>query len=264
MPLDPVIESDKAGGRGWKRETVSINAAYNNERLNLKIDLPTAGKPPYKIVIYFPGISAWKQAEFGRNALWEPWDAIPKSGRAFITPIYSGAFERGGGSPDWIYKSFDTWVSEWIQDLGRTIDYLETRKDMDTKNIALLGLSFGGILGPALSAYEDRIKVIILVAGGINFSTARPRPMGFSTPHATAPTLMLNGKHDFILPVETHQKPMLNLIRTPPEHKRHVLYEAGHLPLPRVPMLKEIMAWLDKYQGPVKKNGSSGEGKTAE
>jgi len=30
-----------------------------------------------------------------------------------------------------------------------------------------------------------------------------------------------------------------------------VIYKTGHLPLPRAPMMKEIFAWLDKYQGPV-------------
>lgn len=253
IPLDPVIENETPGGRDWKRETVSINAAYNKERLILHIDLPTTGKPPYKAVIYFPGGNAWYQPKFARNSLWEPWDAIPKSGRAFITPIYSGTFERGGGSPDKIYKT--TWFSEWLQDLGRTIDYLETRKDIDTRDIAYLGLSFGGLYGPALSAYENRIKVIILVGGGLLFYASRPKPKGISTPYSTAPTLMLNGKHDFILPVKTHQKAMFDLIGTPPEHKRHVIYDAGHLPLPRAPMLKEIMAWLDKYQGSANNEG---------
>jgi len=256
IPLDPVIESENAGGRGWIRETVSINAAYNKERLILHIDLPTTGKPPYKAVIYFPGGNATRQAAFARNPMWEPWDAIPKSGRAFITPIYSGTFERGGGSSDWAYKSFGIWFSEWVQDLGRTIDYLESREDINTKDIALLGLSLGGLFGPAFSVYEDRIKVLILIAGGIYFSKARPKPRAFTAPLATAPILMLNGKYDYIFPVETHQKPMFELIGTPPEHKRHVLYECGHVPLPRVPMLKEIMAWLDKYQGPVNSKGT--------
>jgi eukaryotic-like serine/threonine-protein kinase len=254
MPLRPVLERGKEGGRGWRREILSVDAAYNKERLILYIDLPTTVKPPYKAVIYFPGVNAWHQPEFNRNPLWEPWDAIIKSGRAFITPIYSGTFERGGGSPDKIYKT--TWFSEWLQDLGRTIDYLETRKDIDPRNIAYLGLSMGAILGPMLSPYEDRIKVLILVSGAIEKPTTRPKPMGLNVPHAKMPTLMLNGKYDFRIPVDTHQKPLFDLIGTPPEHKRHIIYEAGHLPLPRAQMLKDIMMWLDKYQGPVNSKGT--------
>ena len=252
MPLNPVVESEKEVGRGWKRETVSIDAAYNKERLILHMDLPTAGKPPFKAVIYFPAGNAWLMPKFTRNPLLEPWVAIPKSGRAFITPIYSGTFERGGAVKDKLeHKSGSAWFSEFLQDLGKTIDYLETRKDIDTKNIAFLGLSWGGTRGAALTAFESRIKVMILVAGGIDLPISRPKPMGLLAPYVTVPTLMLNGKNDFLFPFESHQKPLFDLIGTPPEHKRHIRYEAGHLPLPRAQMLKDIMIWLDKYQGPV-------------
>ena len=41
---------------------------------------------------------------------------------------------------------------------------------------------------------------------------------------------------------------MIELIGTPEADKRHVVYEAGHLPLPRGDMIKETLAWLDRYQ----------------
>ena len=262
MPLNPVVKSDKKMGKGWKRETVSIDAAYNNERIILHIDLPTTGNPPFKAVIYFPGGNAWFQPKFTRNPLWEPWDAIPKTGRAFITPIYSGTWERGGGAPDKLAsKNLSAWLSDFLQDLGKTIDYLETRKDIDTRNIAFLGLSWGGKRGAFLTAFEDRIKVMILVAGGIDMPINWPKPMGLAEPHVTVPTLMLSGKYDFLFPVETHQKPLFDLIATPPEHKKHVIFEAGHMPLPRAPMLKEIMAWLNKYQGPLNDKGTDEQAK---
>ena len=36
-----------------------------------------------------------------------------------------------------------------------------------------------------------------------------------------------------------------------PAEKRHVVFDAGHDPLPRSQMIREILAWLDKYMGPV-------------
>ena len=62
---------------------------------------------------------------------------------------------------------------------------------------------------------------------------------------------MLNGKYDTLLPYETHQKPMFDLLGTPAEHKRLILYETDHLP-PRNELIKETLAWLDRYLGPVK------------
>ena len=124
-------------------------------------------------------------------------------------------------------KNLSAWLSDFLQDLGKTIDYLETRKDINTKDIAFLGLSWGGKRGAFLTAFEDRIKVMILVAGGIDMPINWPKPMGLAEPHVTVPTLMLSGKYDFLFPVETHQKPLFDLIGTPPEHKKHVIFEAG-------------------------------------
>ena len=262
-PLRPIIESRKRMGWGWMRETVTIDAAYDSDRLIIHLDLPTSCTPPYKTVIYFPGGDAFRRPKFSRNFLWEPWDLIPKNGRAFISPIYVRSFERGGGDPSrWRNKNYTQRFVEYLKDLQRTIDYLETRNDIDTESIAYLGLSGGARAGPQLSPYEERIKTLILVSGCLQqIPVSKPKPVGMVEPYATVPVLMLNGKYDYTWPVNTHQKPLFNLIGTPPEHKKHVIYESGHLPLPRAPMMKEIFAWLDKYQGPVncEKNSKSGD-----
>ena len=260
-PLNPVLESRKKEGRGWTRETVTIDAAYNKERLIIHLDLPTTCKPPYKTVIYFPGGNALYQPEFSRNFLWEPWDLIPKNGRALISPIYSCTFERGGGEAGLSEKKSSIQrFSEWVKDLGRTIDYLETRGDIDTKNIAFIGVSMGALLGPILAPFEERIRSLILVSGCIYLPVDRPKPKGLVQPLVNVPVLMLSGKYDYTWPVKTHQKPLFDLLGTPPEHKKHVIYESGHLPLPRAPMMKEIFASLDKYQGPVDCGGTAKTG----
>jgi formylglycine-generating enzyme required for sulfatase activity/pimeloyl-ACP methyl ester carboxylesterase len=260
-PLHPVVESRKPGGKGWVRETVTIDAAYGGERLIIHLDLPDHCKPPYKAVIYWPGASALYYPEFSRNFLWEPWDLIPKNGRALISPIYRNCFERGGGKPIGGKKSrIQRWFDR-MNDLRRTIDYLETRKDIDTRSLAFLGLCWGGLEGPKISPYEERIKTLILVSGAIYIPIAYPKPKALTQAMTKVPVLMLNGKYDFIFPVKSHQKPLFDLIATPPEHKKHVIYDCGHLPLPRAPMMKEIFDWLEKYQGPVNcgpKQGVSG------
>jgi hypothetical protein len=42
------------------------------------------------------------------------------------------------------------------------------------------------------------------------------------------------------------------LLGSPPELKRHVLEEGGHF-LPRPVMMRESLAWLDQYLGPVQR-----------
>ena len=257
-PLHPVVESRSEGGRGWRRETVTIDATYNQERIIIHLDLPANCPPPYEAVIYFPGGNAVYQPGFGRNDLWEPWDGIPRSGRALVSPVYSGTYERGANRPDKSAgKSPVQWFSEIVNDLRRTIDYLETRNDIDTKDLALLGLCWGGAKGPIFALYEDRIKSLILVSGCIRLPVVDPKPKCLLQSLLTIPVLMLNGRYDYVFPVKTHQQPLFDLIGTPSQHKKHVLYETGHLPLPRAPMLKEILSWLDKYQGRVECKGES-------
>jgi dienelactone hydrolase len=137
------------------------------------------------------------------------------------------------------------------KDLKKCIDYLETRSDIDSDKIAYFGMSWGGRMGPVMLAVEDRIKAGILVVGGTR-GRGRPEAKGINyIPRVKAPVLMLNGKYDMTFIYETQVKPMFDLLGTPEEHKNLVLYDTDHF-IPKTEMIKEILAWLDKYLGPVK------------
>ena len=68
--------------------------------------------------------------------------------------------------------------------------------------------------------------------------------------HVKIPVLMLNGKYDAIFPFESTVAPMYDLLGTPDEHKKLVLYETDHF-VPKTEMIKETLNWLDNYFGPV-------------
>jgi pimeloyl-ACP methyl ester carboxylesterase len=140
----------------------------------------------------------------------------------------------------------------WAQDLSRALDYVETRKDLDSKRIAFLGASWGGALGPLLAAVEPRIRAVVLISGGLEFQATLPEvdPFNFA-PRARQPTLMLNGRYDFIFPVETSQLPLFRLLGAPAQDKRQVITEGGHAP-PQDLVVKETIDWLDRYLGPVR------------
>jgi hypothetical protein len=42
---------------------------------------------------------------------------------------------------------------------------------------------------------------------------------------------------------------LFDLLGTPSRDKRHVLYDAGHDPLPRSQVVREILSWLDRCLG---------------
>ena len=61
---------------------------------------------------------------------------------------------------------------------------------------------------------------------------------------------MLNGRTDFVDPVETNQLPLFRLLGTPEKDKRHVLFDRGLLG-PTHQYIKESLDWFDRYLGPV-------------
>jgi hypothetical protein len=62
---------------------------------------------------------------------------------------------------------------------------------------------------------------------------------------------MVSGRYDNVFPLETSQNPMFRLLGTSDKDKRHAILDGGHLP-DRDEMIKEILDWLDRYQGPVR------------
>jgi hypothetical protein len=182
-------------------------------------------------------------------------DFVIRSGRAFVYPIYKSHYERGDGltgdDPDETARYRDH-VIYWAKDLGRTIDYLETRRDLKLDKLAYYGLSTGAYLGNIFPAVETRIKVSVLLSGG--FESAKKLPevdeINFA-PRVKAPTLMVNGRYDYFFPLEASQNVMFRFLGTPEKDKRHAVLDGGHIP-PYEDIMKEVLDWLDKYQGPVK------------
>jgi eukaryotic-like serine/threonine-protein kinase len=96
---------------------------------------------------------------------------------------------------------------------------------------------------------EPRFDTAVLLVAGLSSLPTRPEadPMNF-LPRVRIPTLMLNGRYDDIFRLETSQLPFFRLLGTPPEHKRHVLYDDGHW-VPRDQFIRESLTWLDRYLG---------------
>jgi eukaryotic-like serine/threonine-protein kinase len=250
-PLEPRIESQDDSLPDWTRQRITFNAAYEKERVIAYLYLPKVSSPPYQTVVYFPMGAAQILHSFDDSQLWAT-DFLIRSGRALMFPIYKGSYERLDTVPDAGTSAERDLEVQEAKDLRRSVDYLETRSDIDHDRLAYYGLSWGGEMGTINLAVEDRLKVGVLVAGGCDDSKVLPEadPFNFA-PHVKVPMLMLNGRYDFDEPLETCQEPLFRALGTPPRDKRHILFEAGHSP-PFIPVFKETLDWLDHYLGPVK------------
>jgi len=171
-----------------------------------------------------------------------------------LVPAYKGTYERGDDLKSDYPNTSSSWrdhVIAWSKDLGRSIDYLETRPDIDSKKLAYLGFSWGGAMGSVLPAVEPRLKACVLVVAGLDLRRSRPEVDGLNfAPRVTAPVLMLNGRFDPFYPAQTSQEPMFRLLGTPSQHKRRVVFDTGHN-IPTNELIRETLDWLDKYLGPV-------------
>ena len=253
-PLDPVLDPVEENTEFWKKQKVTFNAAYGNERMFAYLYLPTNASPPYQTVVYFPGTEAL-DLQSSRNLTLFGWDFIVKSGRALVCPIYKGHYERHDGfekvgeSSPLLYRDH---LIAWSKDLGRAIDYIETRKDLDHEKLAYYGVDSGAELGNIFLALEKRIKIGVLVGSGFGFRKMPPEvdKINFA-PRVTMPILMVNGRYDYVFPLESSPKPMFRFLGTPEKDKRHAVFDGGHSP-PHDQMIKEVLDWLHRYQGPVK------------
>jgi eukaryotic-like serine/threonine-protein kinase len=93
-PLDAKVESVDDTNEHWRKEKVSFNAAYNNERVVAYVFLPKNARPPHQTAVYFPGSDAIH--ERSSTDAWEilAFDFLIRSGRAVVFPIYKSTYER--------------------------------------------------------------------------------------------------------------------------------------------------------------------------
>ena len=250
-PLDPKVESEDDSSPYWRRQRITFNAAYGNERVIAYLFIPKGASPPYETVVYFPhsGAQTFHRVEDNQFMLIE---FLVKSGHALMFPIYKDTYERLGTPPEEGTVAERDETIQQAKDLRRAVDYLETRPDIDSSRLAYYGISWGATQGAIMTAVEPRFKAAVFAAGGCNNARVLPEadPMNFA-PRAKVPVLMINGRYDFAIPLETCQEPFFRLLGAAPQNKKHVLFDTGHSP-PQLPVMKEALDWLDRYLGPVK------------
>lgn len=261
VPLAPRVEAAVSTNPAWTTERVELPTGYDTETFAVQLFLPTGRKPPYQVVFYLP-----HSGDFGSPVTTSGFDPssggirldfLLKSGRALAVIAFDGAFERQWSAEHKRATTsedrFRTRLRHWTQELGRTIDYLETRPDIDAPKLGWFGISYGADTMVPLLAVEKRVGAAVLYSGGGGAGPASlpmsERPFNYF-PRVTQPVLMLNGRWDIDSPPAAQQR-MLELLGTPADQKKQLLFEAGHGNLPRFQVEHATLDWFDRYLGPV-------------
>jgi tRNA A-37 threonylcarbamoyl transferase component Bud32 len=248
-PLNPVLERTDTFPQ-WVREVVSFDEPYG-ERGGAAIYLPRGtSRPPFQPVLYWGGSGLLATRSVDEE--WMPGiDFFLQTGRAVVVPIFRGAYGRevsnfpgGPGS-----STFRDATIQWVKDVSATIDYLETREDIDAGKVGFYGLSFGSEMAPVPLAVEPRIRAAVLNVGGLGGDPFLPEadPFNFVT-RVHIPVLMINGEYDIVFPYETAQLPMFELLGTDDDEKSHYVSPSSHI-VPQDEYIRETLEWLDRYLG---------------
>jgi dipeptidyl aminopeptidase/acylaminoacyl peptidase len=158
------------------------------------------------------------------------------------------------------------WIDA-IVDWRRAIDYLQTRSDIDSKRLIILGTSMGGMMGSMLAGADDRVSAAaILIAGGdwmtlfkgsshksvaifrdktdaevsalVEQYMADIDPVKWISKVAPRPVLFINGSKDDIIPMASAEA-LINAAKEP----KDVYWDAvGHTVSPM--RLATILDWI--------------------
>lgn len=248
---------------GWRHEKVVYGASYNDEEIIAHLFLPKNATPPYQTIIYGGGSAVFFQTSSDNIEDYYEFpiflEYIVKSGRAVLFPVCQGTFERRSNTKAYIHRGeeshqYTEFISQVIKDYRRSIDFLQTRSDIDGTKIAFYGMSWGPFIGTILTTVDPRIKANVFVSGGLR-GNARPEAnLNNFVARVRIPTLMLNGKYDSVFPVDLFILPMFESLSTPKKDKKLILFDTDHIP-PHDGMVTETLGWFDKYLGKVKTSG---------
>jgi len=255
LPLN-ARELGEEDTRYWRKQKVAYSAAYNNEEITAYLFLPKNAKPVYQPVVYFPGTSAQDMTSSDILRDTGPIGFVVKSGRALLYPVYKGTYERRFSEKEEpkTDRARRDWIRQLAKDVGRSIDYLADRRDMDMEKLTFYGLSWGAYQGPIyIVAEEERIKYGMLFAGGLlsdGMLDPSVDPINYLK-HVKVPIFMINGNQDALFPIETSAKAMYDLLGS--EDTQFKTYDGGHslFGLVSAEVKGEVLKWMEDHLGPV-------------
>ena len=218
---------------GFTREKFVIDG-WRGTRIPGLIALPKTNRMQHPVIVLIDGIGGWKE-RWWQQTSWNRGrvlvDSLLASGFAIVMIDAPASGERTHEND---YETAEAFIKKpaQLRDLviqnviehRRVIDYLETRADIDTARVGMLGLSLGGMTTFFLGSVDSRVKAGVTgvtplwrfgpVTSAANYA-----------PRVTMPMLMLMGRRDSYYTSEQVAQVYASLAS---RHKEVVWYDVGH------------------------------------
>ena len=242
-PLNASINGTESIGQ-WTRQHISFDRG-DGERIDLLLYFPDSDASRYPTVLFWPSSLARLLTSLDNYRM--PLDFMLRNGWAVALPVLEATFyrDRAATSGASNVARRDQFIRQ-VREMRRTIDYLETRPDLDTGKLSFYGFSWGGGVGPVLLAVEPRLKIGILNQAGYWVGSSYDIDLAHYLPRVRQPVLQLNGYFDETYRYEERAKPYFDLLGS--ESKKHVVEPTGHF-APNSVVIRETLAWLDQHLG---------------
>jgi dienelactone hydrolase len=254
-PLNARVDTQGVVG-AYRWEKVSFDAPYRGERMSAYVLLPKTHTAPFEPILFWShaGVLTARTFDPGHWSFENYIGFLPQNGRAVVFPVLKGMFERDDSAFSIVWRApektaaYRDLVIQWIKEIRRTVDYIESRADIKADRLGFFSFSWGSQMAPMALALEPRFKAAVINLGGywpegeafpeVELSTYASR--------VRIPALLLNGEYDTVFPYATNQRPFFEQLGTPAKDKKHVRYPTSHS-LPADALARETLSWFDRY-----------------
>jgi dienelactone hydrolase len=230
----------------YTRQTL-VFAAPLQPRVPALLAIPKAGARPFPVVVLMHGYTADKDGWFPDGSVVEP---LIKAGIAVLALDAPYHGERAGESgyvlPGDLLDLRDL-LMRWIVEHRRALDYLATRRELDSTRVGVLGYSLGAVGTFALAGVDSRVRVAVACVTPVGADNQAMLPIAaqtFAGSLRNTPTLMLMAKQDQYYTVDQARR-LFDLVAG--TRKELTLYDSGHMLPPE--WTGRAAAWLIKYLG---------------
>lgn len=242
---------------GYSLSSVEFTSVHNKKVTGL-LSVPSSPEPS-PIVILLHGVGDRKTVDYIEAG----HDYFVKSGYAVLRIDVANHGDRKEHDYDFdLVDGYRYWtrniITQTVFDLRRSIDFLETREDVDHERIGFFGISLGGVIGTIFCGVDQRVKVPVIALAGGNLSLmfgidafsedtkdffSIIDPINFVEQITPRPFLMINSENDEIIAPLTSKL----LFKKAGDPKEIIWYPSKHRDLPIQEAYPESIKWLQKH-----------------